>query len=338
LASVPRPRVFWGCGRDDRETALCPRSGARGTPSRGPGIVARLGTSIPRGDGVSASEVRLRELDELYDALNRREFVHPDPLEFLYCYDDPRDREVAGIIASALAYGNVRQILAGVERALAPLGPTPSRFVGAADPDDLMTMYAGFRYRFTSGEELASLLVGVRCLQRGGSTLGATFAGHLTSSDETVAPALGLFVRDLVAASPREPSSLIPRPERGSACKRLHLFLRWMVREDEVDPGGWRDVPPSKLVVPLDVHMHRFARALGLTRRATADLRTALEVTAAFRRLCPEDPVRYDFAITRLGIRRGVRGCPAAQALLRRTAWAPDSGSGNPSGGQEERE
>jgi len=117
----------------------------------------------------------------------------------------------------------------------------------------------------------------------------------------------------LVKAMGRERSYLLPDPRLGSACKRLNLYLRWMVRRDAVDPGGW-NVPPAKLVVPLDTHMHALGRALGLTDRRSADLRTALEITAAFRAIAPDDPVRYDFALTRLGMRGGER----REAFLKR--------------------
>ncbi|MBW2545477.1 MAG: TIGR02757 family protein, partial [Deltaproteobacteria bacterium] len=96
----------------------------------------------------------------------------------------------------------------------------------------------------------------------------------------------------------------VPLPAKGSACKRLNLFLRWMVRRDDVDPGGWDDIPPSKLVIPLDTHMHRICLAFGFTKRKQADMKTALEITDSFRAIVPDDPVRYDFALTRLGIRK----------------------------------
>jgi uncharacterized protein (TIGR02757 family) len=123
----------------------------------------------------------------------------------------------------------------------------------------------------------------------------------LRSGDPTVVPALSAFVGNVF---PEGCDFLIPTPDRGSACKRLNLFLRWMVRRDDVDPGGWDGVPPSKLVVPLDIHMHRIALTLGLTERKQADLRTAIEITEAFRKLSPSDPVRYDFVLTRFGIRK----------------------------------
>ena len=116
-------------------------------------------------------------------------------------------------------------------------------------------------------------------------------------------PALAEFVEELSSVFAGKPRSLLPSPRAGSACKRHNLFLRWMVRSDAVDPGGWMDIPSAKLIVPVDVHMHRISLQIGLTKRKQANLRTALEITAAFRSIAPEDPVRYDFALTRLGIR-----------------------------------
>jgi len=94
---------------------------------------------------------------------------------------------------------------------------------------------------------------------------------------------------------------------RGSACKRLLMYLRWMVRKDEVDPGGWEGIPPSKLLVPVDTHMHRIARKLRFTRRKQANLATVREITAAFRKIVPDDPARYDFTLTRFGIRKDLK-------------------------------
>ncbi len=95
---------------------------------------------------------------------------------------------------------------------------------------------------------------------------------------------------------------LVPSPEKGSACKRLLLYLKWMIRKDDVDPGGW-NLDPSKLVVPLDTHMYYITSKLGFTNRKSADLKTALEVTDVFKKISPNDPTKYDFALTRLGIK-----------------------------------
>ncbi len=241
-------------------------------------------------------------LDELYCRYNRRTFVHPDPLEFLYDYDDLRDREVVGLVASSLAYGRVAQILKSVSRVLERM-PSPSAFLRRATSDSLRSAFSGFKHRFATGEELSAMLFGAkRVIERYGS-LHACFTSALRDDHPTVLPAVSVFTTELISGSGGCVGHLLPRPERGSACKRINLFLRWMVRRDEVDPGGWSGVPASKLIVPLDTHMHRICRALGLTDRKQADMRTAVEITEAFREIAPDDPVRYDFAITRLGIR-----------------------------------
>lgn len=268
--------------------------------------------------------VDARTLLRLYARYNRREYVHPDPLEFLYRYDDVRDREVAGMVASSLAYGRVEQILRSVAKVLDRMTERPARFLERASASRLRRTFAAFRHRFTTGEEMARLLYGVkRVIKRYGS-LEACFAAGMDDTDDTVHPALAAFVDELSAGAGGRPESLLPDPGKGSACKRLHLFLRWMVRRDAVDPGGWEGVPPSKLVVPLDTHMFKMCRALGFTRRRRADARTALEVTAHFREFAPEDPVRYDFVLTRLGIRKDLEAdaFPNAREAKRRVPGA----------------
>jgi uncharacterized protein (TIGR02757 family) len=242
-------------------------------------------------------------LDTLYDRYTRREFVHPDPVEFLYAYPDVRDREIVGLVASALAYGRVSQILASVARVVETMGPSPHAFLATASRDALRQTFDGFQHRFTTGDEIGSMLCGVQQVRAHYGSLEAAFVAGMNHSDETVVPALAAFVEKLATAGNGRPHFLLPSPQNGSACKRLNLFLRWMVRRDPVDPGGWDSIPAAMLVVPVDTHMHKIARTLGLTKRKAADLRAALEITTAFRAVAPTDPVRYDFALTRLGIR-----------------------------------
>jgi uncharacterized protein (TIGR02757 family) len=242
-----------------------------------------------------------KQLGELYQRCNRREFVHPDPLEFLYRYSDIRDREIVGLVASSLAYGNVRQILKSVQTVLDRMH-RPYEYLLATSQTELVGEFRDFKHRFTTGLELATMLWGVKRVLKHYGSLNACFSAGLESRHENVIPALSNFVKELSKVFDERPRSLLPSPDLGSACKRLHLFLRWMVRTDDVDPGGWDDVPRSRLLVPVDIHMHRIALALGFTGRKQANLRTALEITAAFRTIQPEDPVRYDFCLTRLGI------------------------------------
>jgi uncharacterized protein (TIGR02757 family) len=142
-----------------------------------------------------------------------------------------------------------------------------------------------------------------------GSILNTFLSGY-SESDENILPCLSIFVKRLTHESGGAKNSLIPIPDRGSACKRLNLFLRWMVRRDRVDPGGWDMIAPSKLIIPLDTHMYNIGSGMKMTIRRQADMVTAIQITDAFKRIVPNDPVKYDFALTRLGIRK--EGDPAA--------------------------
>lgn len=241
-------------------------------------------------------------LCELYEKYNKREYVHPDPLEFLYDYDDLKDREIVGLVASSLAYGGIKQILKSVSGVLS-LIPQPFDCIVNSSKSELLKLYGGFKHRFTTGEELATMMYGIQTALKKYGSLEACFRQGFSEEDETILPALGHFVNSLSLVFNGKPRSLLPSPVNGSACKRLNLFLRWMIRKDEVDPGGWTFAPASKLVTPVDIHMHRISYSLKLTTRKVADLKTAIEITNAFRKISPHDPVRFDFCLTRLGIR-----------------------------------
>lgn len=245
-----------------------------------------------------------RQLEALYQLCNSRQWVYPDPIEFLYQYPVLEDREVAGLIASSLAYGRVTQILKSVASVLKPLGPSPVTFLKSVPTRLLGEIYADFRHRFSSGHEIALLLAGAKRVLDGYGSLGNCFLRTYRPCDETVLPSLATFVHELSAPFEGRSNSLLSQPQKGSACKKLNLFLRWMVRQDSVDPGGWDWVAPAKLVIPLDTHMHRIAIRLGLTKRRDASMKTAVEITRAFREIDPDDPVRYDFPLTRMGIRK----------------------------------
>ena len=250
--------------------------------------------------------VTKNQLDAIYDTYNRRAFVHPDPLEVLYRFHRVRDREVVALIASSLAYGRVVQILKSVSLVLDKMGDAPYLFVKNTPADKIENAFKDFKHRFTTGQQLSALLIGIKgALKRHGS-LQACFLAGLWDEDATVFEAMSYFVEEIYAAAGQPLYHLLPHPCRGSACKRLHLFLRWMVREDKVDPGGWNHIPPSVLIVPVDAHMHRIGKHLGFTNRRSANLITALEITDQFRRFAPEDPVKYDFCLTRMGIRKDV--------------------------------
>jgi len=240
-------------------------------------------------------------LEKLYNHYNRREYVHPDPLEFLYKYDDPADREIAGLVASSLAYGRVAQILKSVGDVLERMGPFPGLFLKKSSETALKKSFRGFVHRFATGDDIAGMLTAARRTINKYGSLTACFMSGMTGTND-IKPALCAFAGQLRSYGEKG-GHIIPEPACGSACKRLCLFLRWMVRNDNVDPGGWDDISPSVLIVPLDTHMHRIGLALGFTKRKQADMRTAMEITEALKEFSPGDPVKYDFALTRLGIR-----------------------------------
>jgi len=244
---------------------------------------------------------QLRErLEKVYREYNKWEFIHPDPLEFLWRYSSTEDREIVGLIASGLAYGRVVQILKSTEKVLDILGPVPSGFLREVSAKELSRALTGFKHRFSTASEMVAILKSASVLQGKWGLLGNMLGAFI--SEDTYQNALERFAANLLEGAGMKKCSLLPRPSLGSACKRLHLFMRWMIRKDKVDPGGWEWISPSVLIVPLDVHMFRVALALGFTGRKTASCAAAYEITESFRIINPDDPVKYDFALTRMGI------------------------------------
>ncbi len=237
-------------------------------------------------------------LDGLYAEYNRPELIAPDPLEAVYWYEQPEDREIAALIAASLAYGRAAQIVANTRAVLEPMGKSPRSFVASCDAAALRECYRHFRHRWTPPSELIQVLLGIqRAIEEHGS-LEACYRMHAIATAEN--PNAGLCgLTSALGGS----NSMLADPSKSSACKRWRLFLRWMVRRDAIDPGCWTSIAPESLIVPLDTHMHRIALMLGLTQRRQADFKAALEITEAFRRIRPDDPLRYDFVLTRFGIR-----------------------------------
>jgi uncharacterized protein (TIGR02757 family) len=272
-------------------------------------------------------------LREILEDLRRRydgRFIDSDPVGIVRRFDDPEDREIVGLIAAGLAYGRVASIRGSLESFLARVGPRPARFVASFDPVRDAARFDGFVHRFTRGRDVALLLHLVRqAKERAGSLESFFIEGDLDPGTPTLGPALDAFgsrmfaldarpfVRD--GAVPRRDGArwLLPLPAAGSACKRSCLFLRWMVRRDDgVDCGLWTRTSPSRLVLPLDTHLLRVVRALGWTTRKSAGWPMALEATARLRALDPADPIRFDFALSRLGI-LGLLDAPGGRLTAR---------------------
>ncbi len=249
------------------------------------------------------SSSRLKEsLEDLYQQFNNPSRIHPDPLEFVVTYQNVKDREIVALIAACLAYGRVQAILKSVSSLLAPMEGRPRNFLASHTPGDFTEIYRNFVHRFTKGRDVARLLSGMKNVIEIHGSLYRCFLRHDRPEAQTILPGLTGFVGELRRAAGAPLPFLLPDPEKGSALKRLNLFLRWMVRRDRVDPGGWNAISPTRLLYPLDTHIYAFARRVGFTRRKSADLKATLEISARFRKLNPKDPVKYDFALARVGI------------------------------------
>lgn len=264
-------------------------------------------------------------LDNFLQAFPREQHVGKDPVQFVRRYDDPRDREVAGLIASAFAYGNVKSILATVDRALAILGKRPAESVACFDPKRDLRMLDGFYHRFNTARDLGVFLWMMRRALEEHGSLEAAFARGLEPAVEDTGSAIDRFVSGLLGYGHERfyPKGelderiavrfLLPSPASGSACKRMNLYLRWMVRpEDGVDCGVWKTIDPSRLVIPLDTHIARISAYIGLTERKSPGWETALDVTRSLRLMDRSDPLRYDFALCHLGI---AGDCPRKRDL-----------------------
>ena len=260
--------------------------------------------------------------------------IEPDPLQLVLRYDDPRDAEVAGLLAAAFAYGRADIVVANVGAVLAKMRPSPYAYLANFDREEATKRFRRFSHRFHKTDELVALLACIASVIATHGTLGKLFEECYDGADKDIGPTLTRFVmairgaadvpvrqsRRRAATAPAEPvltrradegvrpssaaalSYLLTSPHDGSACKRMNLYLRWMVRRTSPDLGLWTFVDPAKLVMPVDTHIHRIATFLGLSDRKSADWKAARAITDELARFDASDPVRYDFALCRLGI------------------------------------
>ena len=250
-------------------------------------------------------------LDRAYDNFNLTHSTR-DPIWTVRRFTDRADREVVAFIASALAFGKVQSVLNTVDAVLAVMGPSPSAFLRAFTPEQAGA-FDPLGHRWIRSHDLAALAWQLHQMLRDHGSIEAFFAdGGRHAGDDTVEAALESFSRRAMALDlkavygRRKPvpgvGYFFSRPSSGGACKRLNLFLRWVVRTDAVDLGLWTQVRPAQLIVPLDTHIIRVGRCLGLTSRLSPGWKMASDITATLRRLSPDDPVRYDFSMCHVGM------------------------------------
>ncbi len=268
-------------------------------------------------------------LDELYRSYNA-EHVVSDPIWIVRRFPRADDREVVGFCAAALAFGRVQSVINSIEGLLQVMGANPAAYVRGFSPARDRRAMDHLVHRWTRGVDLAALVWILRQMIDASGSIEAFFVERLDPAAATVEVALDEFSRRACALDVREVYGrtrpkpgvgyFFSRPTSGGACKRLNLFLRWMVRLDAVDLGVWQRVRPSQLVVPLDTHVIRVGRCLGLTKYTSPGWRMAADITNALRLFDPDDPVKYRLLAlphrhderVRLRPERGRCGVPAA--------------------------
>lgn len=252
-----------------------------------------------------------QKLEFHYEAFDRKK-ISPDPLQFLHFYKDEKDIEVFGFLASVFAYGNVKQINNTLERIRTIVKNKPYNYVVEFAPKNYKD-FNGLKHRFYTGEDILNLFLVLKSALQIHGSLKNLFLSFYNSQEPNLKNAIAKFSKSLIEILQlirgKENVStgvkfMFPFPEKGSACKRMNLFLRWMVRKDELDFGIWSEIPPNKLVIPVDTHIARISKALKLTSRKNVSWKMAEEITENLKRFDPDDPVKYDFALCHIGMRR----------------------------------
>ena len=265
-------------------------------------------TAAPQNKKIPPKEIK-SVLDRLYVKYNRRDNIAPDPLGFVYKYSNKADREIVGLLSAMLAYGRVAQISNSLEKLLGIIGKSPAQFVRQFDKSK-KTCFKDFKHRFNTGSDIADLLELLKWVLEKHGSIERFFIDGYNKDDTNIAGALSVFCRTLLQKHAADNNGVVRQsfkyllsdPANKSACKRLNLYLRWMVRDDDVDAGTWKLVDKSKLIIPMDVHMSRVTRVMGFHDARNITLSTAVEVTARFAEIEPADPVKYDFVLCRMSM------------------------------------
>ena len=244
-------------------------------------------------------------LNKKVDQYNQPSFIKDDPILVPHLFTNLQDIEISAFFAAIFAWGNRITIIRKSKELLALMDMQPHQFVLNAEKKELEKL-THFKHRTFNTTDLLYFIEFLKHHYSSQSSLESAFTKGMNSTDETVQNGLSGFHHYFfsLADAPIRTRKHISSPEKGSTCKRLNMFLRWMVRSDNtgVDFGIWKNIKPSQLICPIDLHVSRVAKRLNLLDRKQADWQAALELTALFRTMDPEDPVKYDFALFGLGV------------------------------------
>ncbi len=240
-------------------------------------------------------------LEEIYNNYHSPAFTMNDPVHWLYSYHSVEDREIVGLISALFAFGSAPVFNRKIKEILS-LWQSPSQELLQWGHDEFITALMAFRYRFVSGETVANFLYGLQRLVKEYSSIGSCFSRYYKRSSGNLWFTFQSFTDELRKFADDPLPFLVPNPDRDSACKRLCLYLRWMVRKDEIDAGCWDFIEPKQLIVPLDTHIYQWAMMLRLIPPRSINAKTAMLITEAFGQICPDDPLRYDFSLCQTGM------------------------------------
>jgi uncharacterized protein (TIGR02757 family) len=259
-----------------------------------------------------------RTLNTFYRQYDFRQRILHDPIEFPHRYKNTGDIEVAGFLACCFAYGRIGLFKPVVEKILSIMGKSPHDFLLHFSITRQAKYFQGIQYRFNKNEDVICLLFMIQIMLRKESSLESVLMKHYRDEDENIGNSLSAMMEEFLSVDttkiygrnikPPGLTQFFPSPAKGSTCKRSALFLRWMIRDKDIDLGIWKNIPKNKLVIPLDTHIMKISRCLGFTKRNSADWKTAVEITGALKQFDPKDPLKYDFALCHHGISGICRG------------------------------
>jgi uncharacterized protein (TIGR02757 family) len=236
--------------------------------------------------------------------------IYPDPLIFPHRFTQEMDIELSAFISSVFAYGNVTQILNTLERVHTLMGDSPTEFIRKFNPKKNKIFFRDVKHRFYTGDDIRQLFLILQYVLKEYESLKHLFLLYHFDHEKSIKNSLSSFSNNLIDISRRLGGAsdgvrfMFPNPNNGSACKRMNLFLRWVVRNDELDFGIWKAIRTDELVIPVDTHIAKISRELGLTKKKNVSWRMAEEITENLKKIDPKDPIKYDFAICHIGIRK----------------------------------
>lgn len=256
-------------------------------------------------------EMNLKQRLEYHYRVFDRSKIEPDPLQFLHMFSDPKDIEAIGFMSSVFAYGNVKQIINTINRVLDITGNSPYQFILHFNIKKDSKRFDKLKHRFYSTADIVRLFELLKEAYQNFSSLNNLFLFSFNNDELNVKGGITGFSKFFIEtykAKFGEPTRgitfMFPDPEKGSACKRMNLFLRWMVRKDELDFGIWSGILTCQLIIPVDTHIASICKRLRLTTRNNVSWQMAEEITNNLKKYDLTDPVKYDFALCHIGMRK----------------------------------